>query len=409
MNQMNVYDELKERGYIAQVTNEEQIREILGNGYTSFYTGYDPTADSLHVGHLLQMMVMARMQRAGHRPIVILGGGTGMIGDPSGRTDMRRFMTPDVIQDNVNRFKDQMSILLDFSEGKALMLDNAEWLLPLNYIEFIREIGSQFSVNRMLTAECYKQRLETGLTFLEFNYMLLQAYDFLHLNREYGCQLQLGGDDQWSNILAGTDLIRRKEQEEAYGLTFCLLTTADGHKMGKTATGALWLDESKCSVYDFYQYWRNVDDRDVIKFMKLLTFMPLEEISEYEKLEGQALNDAKKRLALEVTTIVHGSEKAETAEKQAEEIFGSAGRAEDMPGMDLNEGDFGKPLLDILCDVGFIPSKSEGRRLIKQNGLSLNDEEVDDFSYCLEKSDLKDGAAIVRRGKKNFFALRFEE
>lgn len=406
MNQINVYDVLKERGYIAQVTNEDRVRELLGSEYISFYTGYDPTADSLHVGHLLQMMVMARLQQAGHRPIVILGGGTGMIGDPSGRTDMRRFLTPEVIQENVNRFKKQMSILLDFSEGKAMMLDNAEWILPLNYIDFIREIGSQFSVNRMLTAECYKQRLETGLTFLEFNYMLLQAYDFLHLNREYDCRLQLGGDDQWSNILAGTDLIRRKEQKEAYGLTFSLLTTADGKKMGKTLSGALWLDENKCSVYDFYQYWRNVDDRDVIKVMKLLTFLPLEEIAEYARLEGQALNEAKKRLALEVTAIVHGREKAESAEKQAEEIFGSAGRAEDMPGIELSEGDFGRPLLDILCAAGFIPSKGEGRRLISQGGLRLNDEPVADFACCLEKSDLRDGAAIVRRGKKNFFALR---
>lgn len=408
MSTKNVYDILKERGYIAQVTDEEKIRELLGGSSISFYTGYDPTADSLHVGHFLQMMVMARLQQAGHRPIVILGGGTGMIGDPSGRTDMRQFLTPESIENNVNRFKKQMEILLDFSDGKALMLDNATWIMPLKLIDFMREIGSQFSVNRMLTAECYKNRMETGLTFLEFNYMLLQAYDFLHLYRHYNCKLELGGDDQWSNILAGTDLIRRKEQGEAYGLTFQLLTTADGVKMGKTAKGALWLDENKCSVYDFYQYWRNVDDRDVIRCMKLLTFMPLEEIDEYAKLEGAQLNEAKKRLALEVTTIVHGRSKAEEAERQAEEIFGGKGRSENMPGMEIADSDLGRQLLDLLVEAKFIPSKGEGRRLIQQKGLTLNDEPVEDFAQTLEKSDIQDGAAIVRRGKKNFFAIRLK-
>ena len=404
-----IYDLLKERGYIAQVTHEDETRKLLNEKQISFYTGYDPTADSLHVGHLLQMMVMSHLQKAGHRPIVLLGGGTGMIGDPSGRTDMRKFMTPEVIQHNVDRFKEQMKILIDFSEGKALMLDNAEWILPLNYIDFLREIGAHFSVNRMLTAECYKNRMESGLTFLEFNYMLLQANDFLHLYREYDCRLELGGDDQWSNILAGTDLVRRKEQADVYGLTFNLLTTADGKKMGKTAKGALWLDEEKCPVYDFYQYWRNIDDRDVIKIMKLLTFMPMEEIQEYAALEGAEINDAKKRLAFEVTKIVHGEEKAKTAEAQAEQIFGAEGRAKDMPGTDVDESAIGRELLDLLAEVEFIPSKGEGRRLIKQNGLRINDEVVEEFDRVLKKEDFQDGAAIIRRGKKNYFAFKLKE
>ncbi len=408
MAQTNIYDLLKERGYVAQVTHEDDLRELLSKEKISFYTGYDPTADSLHVGHLLQLMVMAHMQHAGHRPIVILGGGTGMIGDPSGRTDMRQFLDEESIRHNIEQFKKQMQILLDFSDGKALMVNNADWIMKLQYIDFIRDVGAHFSVNRMLAADCYKNRMEEGLTFMEFNYMILQAYDFLYLHKHFDCKLQLGGDDQWSNILAGTDLIRRKGLGPAYGLTFNLLTKADGEKMGKTADGALWLDETKCSVYDFYQYWRNLDDRDVEKCMKLLTFMPLEEIAEYAKLEGAAINEAKKRLAFEVTTIVHGEEKAREAERQAAEIFGSRGRSEDMPGARLTEEDFGKEILDILCTHNFIPSKSEGRRLIKQKGLSINDEAISDFARVLEKSDLVDGAAIIRRGKKNYFALTFE-
>lgn len=406
----NVYDVLAERGYIAQVSHADELRDLLGREQISFYTGYDPTADSLHVGHLLQLMAMSHLQKAGHRPVVLLGGGTGMIGDPSGRTDMRQLLTPDRVQHNVDSFRKQMGRFIDFSEGKAIFVNNADWILPLNYIDFLRELGPHFSVNRMLAAECYKNRLDQGLTFLEFNYMLLQANDFLHLYQEENCKLQLGGDDQWSNILAGTDLIRRKGLGPAYALTFTLLTKADGEKMGKTSSGALWLDEDKLPVYDFYQYWRNIDDRDVIKCMKLLTYMPLEEIAEYAKLEGSEINQAKKRLALEVTSLVHGAEKAQQAEAQAEEIFGAqgAGRAEGMPGKELQEEDFGRPLLDILVDCEFIPSKSEGRRLIKQNGLSLNEEVVSDFNRTLEKSDLQEGAAVVRRGKKNYFALKFE-
>lgn len=408
MAQTNIYDLLKERGYVAQVTHEDDLRELLDKEKISFYTGYDPTADSLHVGHLLQLMVMAHMQHAGHRPIVILGGGTGMIGDPSGRTDMRQFLDEESIRHNIEKFRKQMQVLLDFSDGKALMVNNADWIMKLQYIDFIRDVGAHFSVNRMLAADCYKNRMEEGLTFMEFNYMVLQAYDFLHLYKNFDVKLQLGGDDQWSNILAGTDLIRRKGLGPAYGLTFNLLTKADGEKMGKTADGALWLDETKCSVYDFYQYWRNLDDRDVEKCMKLLTFMPLEEIAEYAKLEGAAVNEAKKRLAFEVTAIVHGEEKAREAERQAAEIFGSRGRSEDMPGAILTEEDFGKEILDILCAHNFIPSKSEGRRLIKQKGLSINDDPISDFARVLEKSDLVDGAAIIRRGKKNYFALTFE-
>ncbi|MDO5033466.1 MAG: tyrosine--tRNA ligase [Eubacteriales bacterium] len=407
----NVYDVLAERGYIAQVSHADELRDLLGQEKISFYTGYDPTADSLHVGHLLQLMAMSHLQKAGHRPVVLLGGGTGMIGDPSGRSDMRQLLSPERVQHNVDNFRKQMSRFIDFSDGKAIFVNNADWILPLNYIEFIRDVGPAFSVNRMLAAECYKNRMEQGLTFLEFNYMILQANDFLHLYRTENCKLQLGGDDQWSNILAGTDLIRRKGLGPAYALTFTLLTKADGEKMGKTSSGALWLDEDKLPVYDFYQYWRNIDDRDVIKCLKLLTYLPLEEIAEYEKLEGSQINEAKKRLALEVTSLVHGVEKAQKAEAQAEEIFGAQGqgRAEGMPGKDLSAEDFERPLLDILVEVGFIPSKSEGRRLIKQNGLKLNEENVSDFNRLLTKDDLHEGAAIVRRGKKNYFALKFAD
>lgn len=409
MPRENIYDVLKERGYIAQVTHEDELRELLGKEKVNFYTGYDPTADSLHIGHLVQLMVMAHLQHAGHKPIVILGGGTGLIGDPSGRTDMRKFLDRDAIQHNVNQFKKQMEIVLDFDDDKAIMLNNAEWIVPLNYIDFIREFGPHFSVNRMLAADAYKNRMEQGLTFLEFNYMILQAHDFYYLNKNYDCRLQLGGDDQWSNILAGTDLIRRKGGQQSYGLTFQLLTKADGEKMGKTASGALWLDETKCSVYDFYQYFINIDDRDVETCMRMLTFMSLEEIAQYAQLEGQAINEAKERLAMEVTSIVHGREKAEIARDQSKQIFGSAGRAEDMPGLDLKPEDFGKEILDILVDEGFIPSKSEGRRLIKQNGLRLNEEVITDFARKIEKSDIENGAAIVRRGKKNYYALKFED
>ncbi len=404
----NVFDTLVERGYLAQVTHEEEVRELLSKPGASFYIGFDPTADSLHVGHFVQMMVMAHLQRAGHRPIALLGGGTGMVGDPSGRSDLRQVLTVDTIQENVNRFREQMKILLDFSDGKALMVDNADWLLKLNYVDFLRDIGAHFSVNRMLTAESYKQRLEKGLTFLEFNYMLMQAYDFLVLYREYDCKLQLGGDDQWSNILAGVELVRRKEQGDAYGMTFRLLTTSAGVKMGKTAMGAVWLDPRKTSPFEFYQYWRNTDDADVINCMKLLTFIGMDEIAEYAKLRDAEINQAKKRLAFEVTKIVHGEQAAQSAQKQAEDLFEKAGRSDSMPTTEVTNQQLGDglALLDLLFEIKMIPSKAEGRRLIKQNGLYLNNEPVSDFGYTLKASDFQDGEAIVRKGKKIYHSLR---
>lgn len=404
---MHVLDILKDRGYIAQITHEDEIRQLLDQGSVTFYTGFDPTAESLHIGHMIPLMVMAHLQRSGHRPIVILGGGTGMIGDPSGRTDMRRFLDRKSIQHNVDRFREQASILIDFSDDKALMMDNAEWILPLNYVDFIRDIGAHFSVNRMLAAECYKNRLEAGLTFLEFNYMLLQANDFLYLHDHYNCQLQMGGDDQWSNILAGMDLIRRKRSHEAYGFTLNLLTNSNGVKMGKTQKGALWLDEAKCSVYDFYQYFRNVEDPDVTKCMKLLTFMSMEVIAPYEKMEGAELNEAKKRLAYEVTAVVHGKEKAREAATRAEAVYGAkTASADDMPGSEISGDDIGRPLLDLLLEAGLIKSKGEGRRLMEQGGLRLNDEPVTDYARALQSSDLKDGSAVIRKGKKVYHALR---
>ncbi len=403
----NVYDLLKERGYIAQVTNEEKIRDYLGTPGATFYIGFDPTADSLHVGHFVAMMAMAHLQRAGLKPIALLGGGTGMIGDPSGRTDLRQVMTPETIRHNVNRFREQMKILVDFDDDKAVMVDNADWLLDLNYIEFIRDIGSQFTVNRMLAAEAYKQRWERGLTFLEFNYMLLQAFDYLNLYRRYNCQLELGGDDQWSNILAGTDLVRRKEGAEVFGLTFKLLTTSEGIKMGKTAKGALWLDPNRVSPYEFYQYWRNIDDADVINCLKLLTFVPLAEIRAYEQLEGAEINEAKKRLAVEVTGIVHGQDQAAAAAKQATDLFAGAGRSEQMPTTAISATELSDRLiiLDVLDRCGLIPSKAEGRRLIKQGGIYLNDEVVQAFDQLLTEQDFKDGEAILRRGKKVYHRL----
>ncbi len=410
MSTTNVLDTLKARGFIAQTTNEDALRELLEKPGATFYIGFDPTADSLHVGHFLTMMAMAHLQRAGHRPIALMGGGTGMVGDPSGRTDLRQVLTPETIRHNVNRFKEQMRILLDFTDDKAIIVDNADWLLQLNYIEFLREIGAHFSVNRMLTAEAYKQRMEKGLTFLEFNYMLMQAYDFLELFRRYDCRIQFGGDDQWSNILAGIDLVRRKEAKEVFGLTFNLLTTGAGTKMGKTAAGALWLDADKTSPFEFYQYWRNVDDADVIKCMRLLTFLPLEEIAEYEKLHDAEINLAKKKLALEVTAIVHGQENAEQAQKQAEELFEGAGTSATMPQTTVDSSALGSAmLLDVLVEAKLIPSKGEGRRLVQQNGLRLNDEVVSDFAYILSESDFHKGEAIVKKGKKTFHKLVISE
>ena len=374
----NVFDVLKERGLIAQTTHEKEIRELLGNEKVTFYIGFDPTADSLHVGHFLQMVVMRHMQNYGHRPIALVGGGTGHIGDPSGRTDMRKMMTKEVIDHNCECFKEQLSKIIDFSDGKAIMVNNADWLLDLNYVEFIREIGSCFSVNQMLTAECFKQRLEKGLSFLEFNYMLMQSYDFLALSRKYNCKLELGGDDQWSNILGGINLCRRKDQKQVYGMTFTLLTNSEGKKMGKTASGAVWLSPEKTSPYDFYQYWRNVDDADVCKCLKLLTFIPMDEIREYEKLEGSQLNPVKERLAFELTSMVHGNEEAVKAREAARAVFSGAGNADNMPSADISESEVkdGMPILDLLVKVGLIPSKGEGRRLITQGGISVNGEKV---------------------------------
>ena len=403
----NVFDTLKERGYIAQVTHEEEVRELLGRQPVTFYIGFDPTADSLHVGHYIQIMVMAHMQRAGHRPIALIGGGTAMIGDPSGRTDMREMMTREIIAKNAQAFKKQMSRFLDFSDGKALMENNADWLLDLNYVQFLREIGVHFSVNRMLAAECFKARLERGLSFLEFNYMLMQAYDFLELYRRHGCRIQMGGDDQWSNILAGVDLIRRVEGAEAYGITFTLLTTSDGQKMGKTRAGAVWLDPNKTSPYDFYQYWRNVDDADVKKCLALLTFLPMDEVNRLGNLPGEQINEAKKVLAYELTKNVHGEEEAIKAQKAAEALFGGGGDLDTVPTTEITADEFreNSNILDLLHSIGFISSKGEGRRLITQGGLYVNDERVESIEHQLTREDLRNGSLLVRRGKKTYHRI----
>ncbi len=403
----NVFDILKERGFIAQTTHEEKIRELLGKESVTFYIGFDPTADSLHVGHLLQLIVMSHMQKAGHRPIALIGGGTAMVGDPSGRTDMRKMLTREEIAYNGSCFRDQMKGLVDFSEGNALMVDNADWLLELNYVSFLRDIGVHFSVNRMLSAECFKSRLERGLSFIEFNYMLMQSYDFLKLYQDYGCKMELGGDDQWSNILGGIDLVRRVEGEEVYGMTFTLLTTSEGKKMGKTASGAVWLDPEKTTPYDFYQYWRNVDDADVIKCLKLLTFLPIEEINEMANWKDAQINEAKKILAYEVTRIVHGQEEADKAKNAAEALFGKGGSTENMPTVSVahSELENGIPVLELLNITGIIPSKSEGKRLIQQGGLSINNEKVMGIDRIVNLSDLKDGEIIIRRGKKSYHRI----
>lgn len=400
---MGVYDELKARGLIAQLTNEEKVRDLLNNGKTSFYIGFDPTADSLHVGHFVQIMVMAHMQKAGHTPIALFGGGTGMIGDPSGKTAMRRMMTREEIDHNVRCFQKQMSRLVDFSDGKAIMVNNADWLMNLNYIQFLREVGVHFSVNRMLSFECYKHRLERGLSFFELNYMLMQSYDFLVLNRKYGCQLELGGDDQWSNIIGGVELIRKADDKEAYGMTFTLLTTSDGRKMGKTESGAVWLDPEKTSPYDFYQYWRNVDDADVIRCLKILTFLPLEEIEAMAKWEGSQLNKAKEILAFEVTKLIHGEEEAMKAQNAARAIFGGGAHSENMPSTELSDGDFTDgeiSVLDLLAKTKLVPSKGEARRLIDQGGISIDDEKVNSVTAKISKSSFEKGFVIIKKGKK---------
>ena len=402
----NAYDILEERGLVKQCSHPEELHELMGKEKLTFYIGFDPTADSLHIGHYVALMTMAHMQRAGHRPIVLLGGGTAFIGDPSGKTDMRRMMTTDEIDHNAACFQKQMSRVLSFEgENAAIVENNANWLRSLNFLEFMRDIGSLFSVNRMLSADCYKLRMERGLTFFEMGYMLMQSYDFLMLHQKYGCVLEMGGDDQWSNILGGADLIRRKEQHAAFALTTGLLATSEGKKMGKTEKGALWLDPAKTSPYEFYQYWRNVDDADVEKCLALLTFLPMEEVHRLGSLQDAAINEAKKVLAYEVTKLVHGQEEADKAQAAAEAVFGGSGSNENMPTIQLTAENEGQKLLDILVGAQVFESKGEGRRLIKQNGLSLNDAKLADPDYVLTDGDFTDGEAIVRKGKKKFYRL----
>lgn len=401
---MGVYEELQERGLIAQVTDENEIRDLVNAGKAVFYIGFDPTADSLHVGHFMALCLMKRLQMAGNKPIALIGGGTGMIGDPSGKTDMRKMMTPETIQHNCDCFKKQMSKFIDFSDDKALMVNNADWLLDLNYIEVLREVGACFSVNRMLSFECYKQRMERGLSFLEFNYMIMQSYDFYTLYKKYGCNLQFGGDDQWSNMIGGMELIRRKLSGNANAMTITLLTNSEGKKMGKTEKGAVWLDAEKTSPYDFYQYWRNVGDEDVIKCMKLLTFIPMDEIKEYEKLEGAELNKAKEVLAFELTKMIHGQEEADKAQSAAKALFAGGADNSNMPTTQLVDDDFTDgeiTVLDMMLKAGMIKSKGEGRRLIDQGGVSVNDEKVNGALTALKASDF-DSEVIVKKGKKMF-------
>ena len=401
---MGVYEDLKARGLIAQVTDEEQVRELVNSGKAVFYIGFDPTADSLHVGHFMALTLMKRLQEAGNKPIALIGGGTGMIGDPSGRTDMRQMLTKETIQHNCDCFKKQMSKFIDFSDGKALRVNNADWLLDLNYVELLREVGACFSVNRMLSFECYKQRMERGLSFLEFNYMIMQSYDFYALYQKYGCNLQFGGDDQWSNMIGGMELIRRKLNGNANAMTITLLLNSEGKKMGKTQKGAVWLDPEKTSPYEFYQYWRNVDDSDVIKCMKLLTFLPIEEIAEYEKFEGAELNKAKDVLAFELTKLVHGEEEAQKAREASLALFAGGADNSNMPCTVLEESDFVEgsvAVLDMMLKAGMIKSKGEGRRLIQQGGVTLNDEKVTDVYAALAKADF-DNDVIIKKGKKVF-------
>ncbi len=401
---MQVYEELIARGLIAQVTNEEEIREMVNNGKATFYIGFDPTADSLHVGHFMALCLMKRLQMAGNRPIALIGGGTGMIGDPSGRTDMRTMMTTEMIDHNCECFKKQMSRFIEFGEGKAMMVNNADWLRDLNYIEFIRDIGAYFSVNNMLRAECYKQRMEKGLSFLEFNYMIMQSYDFLELFERYGCNMQFGGDDQWSNMLGGTELIRRKLGKDAHAMTITLLLNSEGKKMGKSQSGAVWLDPNKTTPFEFYQYWRNVDDADVLKCLRLLTFLPLEQIDEMDKWEGSQLNTAKEILAYELTNLVHGGKEAAKAQESARALF-SAGNAENMPTAELSEEDFREgeaDIVTILHKSGLVTSRSEGRRAVEQGGVTVDGEKVADFKQSYTKEQLSGDGIIVKRGKKNF-------
>ncbi|MDD4688224.1 MAG: tyrosine--tRNA ligase, partial [Eubacteriales bacterium] len=386
---MGIYEELQARGLIAQVTNEPEIRELINNGGAKFYIGFDPTADSLHVGHFMALCLMKRLQMAGNKPVVLIGGGTGYVGDPSGRSDMRSMMTPEIIQHNCDCFKKQMEKFIEFGEDKAIMVNNADWLLELKYIELLRDVGSCFSVNNMLRAECYKQRMEKGLSFLEFNYMIMQSYDFYYLSENYGCNMQFGGDDQWSNMLFGADLIRRKTGKDAYAMTITLLMNSEGKKMGKTANGAVWLDPNKTTPFEFYQYWRNVDDRDVIKVIKMLTFIPLEEVAEMEKWEGSQLNEAKRILAYQLTKMVHGEEEANKANEAALALFTQGASSENMPSTEIPAAEFeqGINVKDLLMKTALVPSKGEGRRLIQQGGLVINDEKVTDIAKMLTTDD----------------------
>ncbi|MCH4240041.1 MAG: tyrosine--tRNA ligase [Oscillospiraceae bacterium] len=400
---MKIYEELKERGLIAQVTDEDAVRDLLDNHKCTFYIGFDPTADSLHVGSFVTIMTMSRLQKAGHTPIALFGGGTGMIGDPTGKTDMRKMLTREEIDHNVECFRKQMAPLVDFSDGKAIMENNADWLLNLNYIQFLRDVGVHFSVNRMLAAECYKQRMERGLTFFEMNYMIMQGYDFLELNRRHGCTLEVGGDDQWSNILGGVNLIRCKENKPAYGMTLGLLTNSEGKKMGKTEKGAVWLDPTKTSPFEFYQYWRNIGDAEVQRCLMFLTFLPVEEIRELTNCEGSALNKAKEVLAYEVTKLIHGEAEADKAREGARALFGGGTDTANMPtstitAADLTGGSIG--VLDLLAKVKLVPSKSEGRRLVQQGGVSVNGNQVTDAAAVLTAADFPDGAAVIKKGKK---------
>ncbi|MBQ9429578.1 MAG: tyrosine--tRNA ligase [Clostridia bacterium] len=402
---MTVFEELKARGLLAQLTDEEEIKELINNGKATFYIGFDPTADSLHVGHFMALCLMKRLQMAGNKPVALIGGGTGYIGDPSGRSDMRTMMTPEQIWHNCECFKKQMSRFIEFGEGKAVMVNNADWLLKLNYIELLRDVGACFSVNNMLRAECYKQRMEKGLSFLEFNYMIMQSYDFYHLYQHYGCNMQFGGDDQWSNMLFGTELIRKKLGKDAYAMTITLLLNSEGKKMGKTANGAVWLDPKKTSPYDFFQYWRNVDDADVIKCMKMLTFLPLDEIAEYEKLSGSDLNRAKEKLAYELTELVHGKDEADKALETARAVFANGGISENMPSTKLDASNFndGKiTVIDLLTVSQLAPSRGEARRLILQGGVFAADEKVDAIDKAFDMSAFAGDGLVLRKGKKTF-------
>ena len=402
---MKIYEELVARGLIAQVTDEEEIRELVNNGKATFYIGFDPTADSLHVGHFMALCLMKRLQMAGNKPIALIGGGTGMVGDPSGRTDMRQMLTEETIQHNCDCFKKQMSRFIDFSDDKAMMVNNADWLMKLNYVEVLREVGSCFSVNNMLRAECYKQRMEKGLSFLEFNYMIMQSYDFYMLYQKYGCNMQFGGNDQWSNMLGGTELIRRKLNKNAYAMTINLLLNSEGKKMGKTQSGAVWLDPNKTSPFDFYQYWRNVDDADVIKCMRLLTFLPLEEIDEMAKWEGSELNKAKEILAYQLTELVHGEEEAKKAQEGARALFSGADTSH-MPTTEISEEDFDEEgkidLITLLVKTELVPSRSEGRRAIQQGGVSIDGEKLTDIYHTVEKDAFAGDGIVLKRGKKKF-------